>query len=295
MVRRTAPVNPIASQSQLAAVLNGKTGHDCARGLRPALEWQAFLPIMRGMPRAARFLLLGFLLLFVLPLGAHALVQWRQADWTRSWHEADWSSTGTLPAAARNPSAMVRIYAARVGRWRSIFAVHSWIVFKEAGADAYERYDKVGWGRPIRHNGYAPDGRWYGNAPDVVFEATGEEAARLIPQLRAAIASYPYDRAGDYHVWPGPNSNSFVAHVLAQVPDMAAALPPTAIGKDFPVDGGWIGLTPSRTGLRLTLDGYAGLTLAWVEGIEISLLGAVLGLDIRQPGIKLPGFGRIGI
>lgn len=251
--------------------------------------------IFLTMLRALRLSLLGFLLLFALPLGAHALVQWHEVDWTRSWSAADWSSTGTLPAANAHPDAMVRVYAARVGRWRGIFAVHSWIVFKEDGARAYERYDKVGWGRPIRHNGYAPDGRWYGNDPEIVFEATGAQAEALIPKLRAAIDSYPYGRAGDYHVWPGPNSNSFTAYVLAQVPEMAVALPPTAIGKDFPVDGDWIGLAPSRTGLRVTLDGYAGLTLAWVEGVEINILGAIAGLDIRRPGIKLPGFGRIGI
>ncbi|MCJ8142492.1 DUF3750 domain-containing protein [Ancylobacter sp. A5.8] len=246
------------------------------------------------MLRTAQFTLFGFMLLFALPLGAHALVQWQTSDFSRSWRSADWSSTGTLPPAARNPEAMVRVYAARVGRWRGIFAVHSWIVIKEAGG-GYERFDKVGWGSPIRRNGYAPDGRWYGNEPEVVFEARGEAAQALIPKLRAAIDAYPYADYGDYRVWPGPNSNSFVAAVLAAVPETAATLPPTAIGKDFPTDGRWIGLAPSQTGVRLSLGGYAGLTLAWVEGLEINVLGAVAGLDLRRPGIKLPGFGRIGV
>lgn len=246
------------------------------------------------MLRAARLSVLGFLLLFALPLGAHALVKWQTSDFSRSWRSADWSSTGTLPPAAQNPDAMVRIYAARVGRWRSIFAVHSWIVLKEPGG-AYERYDKVGWGSPIRRNSYAPDGRWYGNEPSVIFEARGEEAQALLPKLRAAIDAYPYAGYGDYRVWPGPNSNSFVASVLAAVPEAGVALPPTAIGKDFPMDGRWIDLAPSRTGVRLSLGGYAGLTLAWVEGLEINILGAVAGLDLRRPGIKLPGFGRIGV
>ena len=51
----------------------------------------------------------------------------------------------------------------------------------------------------------------------------------------------------------------------------------------------------ARTGVRLTLDGYGGLTLAWVEGIEVNLLGLVAGLDLRHPGLKLPGVGRIGV
>ena len=255
-----------------------------------------FLGRFGTMARFLRFNTYVFLLLFALPLGAHALVQWHDVDWTKNWRTADWSSTGTLPPAGESPPAMVRIYAARVGQWRSIFAVHSWIVFKEAGASAYERYDVIGWsGAPVRHNMRAPDARWYGNDPEVVFTASGEQAARLIPKLRAAINSYPYADAGDYVIWPGPNSNTFVAYVVEQVPEMGAALPSTAIGKDFPVDGDWVGLAPSRTGVRVTLDGYAGLTLAWVEGIELNVLGAVVGLDLRRPGIKLPGFGRIGL
>lgn len=246
------------------------------------------------MVRVARMLVLGFLLVFALPLGAHALVLWMREDLAANWRQSDWSSTGTLPAAAAHPPAMVRIYAARVGRWRGIFAVHSWIVVKDADG-AYERFDKVGWGSPIRRNAYAPDGRWYGHAPEPVFAADGEEAQALIPKIRAAIAGYRFADPGDYTVWPGPNSNTFVASVVRDVPEMAVALPPNAIGKDYPLDGSWYGLAPSRTGLRLSFGGYAGLTLAWVEGIELNLLGAVAGLDLRRPGLKLPGFGRVGI
>ncbi|MFC7554960.1 hypothetical protein ACFQU7_26130 [Pseudoroseomonas wenyumeiae] len=36
------------------------------------------------------------------------------------------------------------------------------------------------------------------------------------------------------------------------------------------------------------------MTLAWVEGIEINILGAVAGLDLRRPALKLPGLGRLG-
>ncbi len=93
----------------------------------------------------------------------------------------------------------------------------------------------------------------------------------------------------------GPNSNTFVASVLAAVPDARAALPPTALGKDFPTNGEWVGLAPSRTGVRFTLGGYAGATVAWVEGLEVNFLGLVAGLDLRNPGIKIPGYGRVGL
>jgi hypothetical protein len=33
--------------------------------------------------------------------------------------------------------------------------------------------------------------------------------------------------------------------------------------------------------------------MAWAEGVEVNFLGAVLGFDVRNPAIKLPGIGRI--
>src|SRR3954451_17111959 len=94
---------------------------------------------------------------------------------------------------------------------------------------------------------------------------------------------------------PGPNSNTFVQAVLNAVPELKAVLPPTAIGKDYPYHGEWYGLTPSRTGLFISLGGYLGLTVGWVEGVELNFFGGVLGLDIRRPALKLPGLGRLGM
>src|SRR5690606_3608235 len=107
-----------------------------------------------------RLISIGVLLVFALPIAVRASIYWAQGD-DRHWSRADWSSTRTLPDPQANEPAMVRIYSARVGRWRGIFATHSWIVVKDRGADSYQRFDKVGWGPPIRVNGYAPDGRWF--------------------------------------------------------------------------------------------------------------------------------------
>ena len=122
----------------------------------------------------------------------------------------------------------------------------------------------------------------------------GDAAERLIPRIRAAVASYAYSAPGSYLAWPGPNSNSFVQHVLADVPELRQALPPTAIGKDWRADGLFAGLTASRTGIQASLYGLAGVTVGWVEGIEINLFGLVAGLDLRSPALKLPGWGRVG-
>ncbi len=211
------------------------------------------------------------------------------------WRTADRSSAGLLPPPAQNPDAVVRVFAARTVRWRGIFAVHCWIVFKPNSAAAYTRYDYTAWGEPIRVNGFEPDGRWFGRVPEVVFAADGAAAATLIPPIEAAIRGYALRRLGDYRVWPGPNSNTFVRAVLDALPGVSVSLPPTAIGKDFPYDGRWFRRTPSGTGIRLTLGGYAGITLGWVEGIEINILGAVVGFDLRRPAVKLPGLGRVGM
>jgi hypothetical protein len=189
----------------------------------------------------------------------------------------------------------VRVFAAPTVRWRGIFAVHSWIVVKPEGASGYTRWDYTAWGAPIRVNGFVPDGRWFGRDPQVVFAADGAAAAALIPRMQAAVEAYPWRDRGDYRVWPGPNSNTFVAAVLDSVPEAQAVLPPNAIGKDYPHDGWWLRRTASGTGLRLTLGGYAGLTIGWVEGIEVNILGGVAGIDVRRPAVKLPGLGRIGI
>ena len=239
--------------------------------------------------------LLAILVLFILPLAAHAAWWAMRNDLAPDWGRADWSSAKLLPAAAAHPEALVAIYAGRTGRWKGIFAHHHWIVVKDRGGLRYSRYDKVGWGSPVRTDGWAPDGRWFGNAPEPVLVVTGEAAERLIPKVRKAVAEYPYRSWGDYSAWPGPNSNTFVAWVVERVPELRATLLPTAIGKDWHPTADLFGLTPSRTGVRLSLGGYAGIAVGWVEGLELNFLGLVTGLDLRRPALKLPGWGRIGL
>nr|WP_293853387.1 DUF3750 domain-containing protein [uncultured Alsobacter sp.] len=246
-----------------------------------------------AMPRL-RTVLLAFLVVFILPLVAHA-AWWFAQDRPRSWSQANWSSAGLLPSPAVKRDAVLHVYAARVGWWRGIFAHHTWIVIKDRDAPRYTRFDKVGWGSPVRTDNWAPDGRWFGQVPELVAAIEGPEAEALLPRVRAAVADYPYRDYGQYQAWPGPNSNTFVAHVLAAIPQAGITLPPTALGKDYRTDGKMVGLTPTRTGVQLELAGLLGVTLGWIEGLEVNVLGAVAGLDWRRPAIKLPGFGRIGL
>jgi hypothetical protein len=232
--------------------------------------------------------LLCFILVFIVPVVLRAALFRHEAS--TAWRNADRSSARLLPTPSAE--ALVRIYSARTVSWRGIVAVHSWIVIKDRDGP-YERYDLTAWGEPIRLNGFLPDGRWFGQIPEEVYAADGNVAEALVPHMRAAIRDYRYSRLGEYTAWPGPNSNTFVATVMAAVPEIRASLPPTAIGKDFPVDGRWLAATPSGTGFRVSFGGYAGITVAWVEGIQLNVLGLVAGIDLRRPAILLPGFGRL--
>ncbi len=229
-----------------------------------------------------------FILPILLRLGAYAIDSRPQ-----SWSRADWTSIGFLPPAEAHPGPRVLVLSGRTGRWKGVFAVHSWIVVKRQDAPRWTRYDVVGWGSPLRINGWAPDGRWFGDPPRVVADIQGNAAAALIPKIEAAISSYPYRDHGDYRIWPGPNSNTFVASVLRAVPDVGVALPPEAIGRDFR-DGLVAGLSDSRTGIEFNAFGVLGLKLGLVEGIEVNVLGLVAGLDLRNPALKVPGYGRLG-
>jgi hypothetical protein len=238
-------------------------------------------------------LLTALLALFVVPVATHGL-WWQTHPHAQSYAYADWSSARVLPVAHLVPEATVHVMAGRTGRWKGIFAHHTWIVVKPKGGAAYTRYDVVGWGRALRTDAYPADGRWYGNEPAVLLTLRGLVAERAIPQIRAAVAAYPHAQRGAYVVWPGPNSNTFVATVAREVPDLAPALLPTAIGKDFVTWPLYAGTTPSRTGLQLSIGGILGIAIGWIEGIEINVLGLVAGLDVRRPALKLPGWGRLG-
>src|SRR5664279_3168446 len=250
-------------------------------------------PMTSARPSRRKLIMLAIFAVFLVPLIARAAL-YAAGSGPRSWRDADWSSTGTLPPAGDYKPARVIVFTGTAGAWKGIFAVHSWVVLKPAGAREWTRYDVVGWGNPVRTNGWPADGRWFGNMPVAIADVSGPDAEKLIPRIEAAVRDYSFSHAGDYRIWPGPNSNSFTAAVLRAVPELGVMLPPNAVGRDFR-DRIYAGRTDSGTGVELNLRGFAALKLGWVEGIEVDLLGLVAGLDLRHPGVKLPGFGRIGV
>mgnify|MGYP001822919437 FL=1 len=64
-----------------------------------------------------------------------------------------------------------------------------------------------------------------------MHDIRGPGTQDLVDRVRAAVAAYPYP--GDYKMWPGPNSNSFVAWVGLEVPELRLELPAKAIGQSW--------------------------------------------------------------
>ncbi|MFC3074122.1 DUF3750 domain-containing protein [Shinella pollutisoli] len=241
-----------------------------------------------------RTLLLVFLAVYLMPPLASA-GYWYMRERPQSWREADWTSAGILPEPEEARAASIHVFSAATGGMKGAFASHAWIVTKEESARAYTRYDKVGWGTPVRKNGYAADALWYSNAPRLVVSVSGAAAARLIPKIEAAIAAYPYAKPGGYRIWPGPNSNTFVAHVLRSVPELGAVLPPDAVGRDYLPEGRLFAIDPDGRDVHATLYGLLGFSAGVRSGFELHVMGLVAGVDLARPAIKVPAVGRIGL
>lgn len=240
-----------------------------------------------------------FILLVVLlagPVAATSLTGCARlsGDWTTASREP----AGIAPDPAIVREAVVQVYGARAFRWRGAFAVHTWISVKPENAAAFTNYEVTAWG--LRRGGGAintevarPDRYWYGARPELIADLRGPRAAVAIDKIKAAVASYPYPDS--YRTWPGPNSNTFVAHILRQVPEIGADLPPTAIGKDFLPNGDLVAVTPSGAGGQVSLLGVAGVLASAEEGIEVNVLGLSFGLDPDELALRLPGIGKLGL
>jgi Protein of unknown function (DUF3750) len=246
------------------------------------------------MGLALRILKHVVLWLVILPIAGGAASTYYKG-WPDSWRSAKWDSSGLLPDAAATRPAEVLVLAARTGRWKSIFAEHMSLVLKPEGATHWTRYDVVGWGNPVRRDAYAADAQWYGNRPYVAVRISGVSAQALIPKIEAAIARYPYQTRGSYTVWPGPNSNSFVAWVVRNTDGFAAELPPVAVGKDYLGPGLVLAAAPSRTGFTIQAWGLAGITAAVAEGLELNILGTAIGIDPGDLAVKFAAVGKVSV
>ncbi len=239
--------------------------------------------------------LLPFLVLLV--AGPLLALAFGRATVDGDWRTATHRSAGLAPDPAIHKEAVVQVFAGRAFGWRGAFAVHTWLAAKPEGAERFTRYEVIGWyvraGRSAISISAdrAPDAQWYGATPQLLRDVRGDEAAAIIARLPQAVASYPFANA--YSAWPGPNSNTFTAHLGRELPQLRLTLPSIAIGKDYLPGGQIFTRTPSGTGFQVSLAGLLGVTAAIDEGLELNVLGLVTGIDVRQPALKLPGIGRV--
>lgn len=210
------------------------------------------------------------------------------------WWNASREPAGIAPDPLTTPEAIVQVYGARAFSWRGYFGIHTWIAVKPTAAESFTIYEVIGWMQRrklpvvvIYDN--VPDRRWYGNMPELLLDKRGEGVDALIAKIDEAARSYPYPK--NYTIWPGPNSNTFVAWISRAVPELQLDLPPTAIGKDY-LGYKLIGQAPSGSGFQVSLFGLMGVLVSEVEGIEFNFLGLSFGVDLDPPAIKLPLVGR---
>lgn len=216
---------------------------------------------------------------------------------SQDWRSGRRDSSQQAPDPRSTQEAVIQVYGARTVGSKGALGVHTWIVVKPTGAREYTRYEVVGWGvmrgRPaIQVNRSGPDNYWFGATPELLADRRGPEVDGWIKRIEAAIDAYPYKDF--YRTWPGPNSNTFVAHVARAVPELRLDLPPTAIGKDYLPDGAIVARTPSGTGVQASVFGVLGVLGGWEEGLELNVLGLTFGIDLNSPALKLPGVGRLG-
>lgn len=161
---------------------------------------------------------------------------WQTFFTDKDWRTASRESAGIAPNPLQNSEAIVQVYGADAWSWRGLFAIHTWISVKRTGHEFYSVYDVVGW-RSYRGESVMkiskdiPDRYWYGSKPRILIEHRGSAAEKLIDQIDTAAQSYPWKDT--YSVFPGPNSNTFIAWIAKNVPDLQLDLPFSAIGKNY--------------------------------------------------------------
>lgn len=154
----------------------------------------------------------------------------------KDWRTASRESSGSAPDPSTTEEAVILVYGADAWGWRGWFAIHTWIATKRTGEEFYTVYDVVGWrghhNKPVmRITRDIPDRFWYGEKPRILKQHRGEGGDSLIEAIEQAAQDYPWKRT--YAAFPGPNSNTFVAWIGKQVPELDLHLPFSAIGSSY--------------------------------------------------------------
>ena len=175
--------------------------------------------------------------------------------------------------------------------WITRFAHHGWLDVKAGDEAAWLRYEVRGRGRGVVlrsiTGAVARGDRWFDGRPIHVQRViTGAPAQRVAAALSALAPAEDARYEAGYWLWPGPNSNTFVAELADAIPELAVVLDHNACGKDWHGFFG-AGLTPSRTGVHLDLP-LLGAAIGLDEGVELHLLGLTAAVRLFPPSLALP-------
>jgi hypothetical protein len=154
----------------------------------------------------------------------------------KDWRTASREPAGLAPDPRVTQEAVLQVYCARVWGWRGWFAVHTWIAAKRSGEPSYTVYELIGWrlyrGLPaVRIEKDLPDRYWFGEKPRLLVDHRGKGVDEMIAAVDRAARSYPWPEV--YKAFPGPNSNTFIAWISRQVPQLELSLPFSAIGSGY--------------------------------------------------------------
>jgi hypothetical protein len=203
------------------------------------------------------------------------------------------SAQGLAPDPSQIREAVVQVYGARTMGVKGIFGVHTWVAVKPTDAPSWTVYEIIGWRLRWSESALVirerqPDAPWFGSPVELYADKRGPGVDELIKRVEKAAREYPYTNS--YTLWPGPNSNTFVAWVARAVPELKVDLPATAVGKDY-LGSSLISSAPSGSGYQFSLGGLFGVAAGPVDGFELNLLG--LNFGVSGSGVKLPLVGRI--
>lgn len=198
------------------------------------------------------------------------------------------------PAITTEP--VIQVYGARCVGWRGYLSLHTWIAVKPAAAKTFTIYEVTPEalarrGCCVATHRRPPDACWYGAEPQLLADKRGDAVGPLIERIEAAARTYRYARR--YVMWPGPNSNTFIAHLARIVPELELELPCHAVGKDY-LGLRMIGRPASGSGFQFSLFGVLGVVVSRVEGFEINVLGLSCGINPFGLSLKLPMIGHFG-
>ncbi len=160
---------------------------------------------------------------------------------TSNWQTASRESANIAPKPEELTESIYQIYTARAFSWRGYFATHPWIAWKRKDEKQYSVAQVSSWA--LRR---------------------GEKADQMIERALELIKDYPY--RDSYTIWPGPNSNTFVEHIIRYTPGATVELPPHAIGKDYLTNSNIFAMSPSGSGIQLSVFGVLGFTLGRARG-----------------------------